>query len=196
MKAMFSSAFAESTQSVVTIHDTSSEAFNAFLCYLYSDHCPIEECPDSIGILELANRFGLSRLVSLCELKITKQVEVATADDITKADIDIIGILLASQLHGAKQLESFCLHFISSNYQPMKKRAEWEKLEGDNLKYVEDNQWPPKSYLDELSTYERATKGEEKIAPRVNKGRGMRKTNIKTPRSKKFVHITRSRNMY
>jgi Rho family protein len=140
LRAMFSSAFVESTQSTVLIQDVSSEAFSAFLKYIYTDHCPIEESPDSIGILELANRFNLPRLTTLCELKITKQVEVATADDIAKADIDIIGILLASQLHGAKQLEAFCLHFISSNYQPMKKREEWDKLEGHNLKYIEENQ--------------------------------------------------------
>jgi len=161
LSRMLNSMFIEATQPVITIQEATAEAFEAFLKYIYTDHCPIEDSPDSIGILELANRFGLTRLITLCELKITKQVEVATADDISKADIDIIGILLASQLHGAKQLEQFCLHFISSNYQPMKKRSEWSKLEGDNLKYIEENQWPPKSYLDELITYEKATKGDE-----------------------------------
>jgi len=160
LRAMFSSAFAESTQAIVPIHDVSQEAYSAFLKYIYTDHCPIEESPDSIGILELANRFNLPRLTTLCELKITKQIEVATADDIAKADIDIIGILLASQLHSAKQLEGFCLHFISSNYQPMKNRVEWVKLEGENLKYIEENQWPPKSYLEELAAYEKASKGD------------------------------------
>jgi Rho family protein len=164
LRAMFSSSFIEASQSTITIQDVSSEAFSAFLKYIYTDHCPIEETPDSIGILELSNRFNLRRLTSLCELKITKQVEVATKDDIAKADIDIIGILLASQLHTAKQLEGFCLHFISSNYQPMKNRLEWNKLDGQNLKYVEENQWPPKSYLEELVAYERAVKGEEEVS--------------------------------
>jgi len=150
MSAMLNSSFVESRLSTITINDVSSEAFSAFLQYIYTDHSPIEESPDSIGIIELANRFNLNRLTSLCELKITKQVEVATANDITKANIDIIGVLLASQLHSAKQLEGFCLHFISSNYQPMQKRSEWNKLEGENLKYIEENQWPPKSYLEEL----------------------------------------------
>jgi len=162
LRAMFSSSFVESTQTTVPIHESSQEAFSAFFKYIYTDHCPIEESPDSIGILELANRFNFPRLTTLCELKITKQVEVATADDITKADIDIIGILLAAQLHSAKQLEAFCLHFISSNYQPMMKRAEWEKLEGENLKYIEENQWPPKSYLEDLEKYEKATQGDSK----------------------------------
>jgi len=112
---------------------------------------------DSVGILALANEYGLPRLTSLCELYITKQVEIATTNDITNADIDVIGLLLGSQLYSAPQLEKFCFHFISSNYQPMKKREEFSKLIGDNLKYVEENQWPPKSYLEELDAYEKAT---------------------------------------
>jgi len=154
---MFSSRFSESKQSSSRIEDTSKAAFAAFLEFLYWDHCPIQECEDSVGILVLANRFNLSRLISLCELYITKQVEVATTDDITKAKIDVIGLLLCSQTHNAKQLEAFCKHFISSNYQPMRKRQEWNLLKGENLKFIEQNQWPPLSYLNELETYEKAT---------------------------------------
>jgi hypothetical protein len=29
-------------------------------------------------------------------------------------------------------------------------------LEGENLKWVEENQWPPKSYLKELEEYQKA----------------------------------------
>jgi len=164
MRTMFKSAFSESSQSVININDTSPEAFSAFLKYIYSDHSPILECEDSVGILSLANEYGLTRLITLCELYISKQVEVATANDISKADIDIIGLLLTSQLHNAPQLEKFCLHFISSNYQPMKKRDEWCNLKGENLKYVEENQWPPKSYLDEIEAYEKASgKGGEGV---------------------------------
>jgi len=157
MCSTYNSAFSESTPSVVTVPDASSEAFSAFLKFIYSDHAPILECKDSVGILDLANLFGLSRLITLCELYITKQVEVATTTDITKANIDVVGLLLSSQKHNAHQLEKFCFHFISSNYQPMKKKAEWCKLKGTNLKYVEENQWPPKSYLDELEAYEKAS---------------------------------------
>lgn len=37
----------------------------------------------------------------------------------------------------------------------MKKRAEWSKLTGKNLEYMEANQWPPLSYLKELEEYEK-----------------------------------------
>jgi Rho family protein len=77
-------------------------------------------------------------------------------DGIEKADIDVIGLLHYAQERNAMQLAAFCLHFISNNYQPMKKRPEWKTLDGDNLKYVEEHQWPPTKYLDELAKYEQA----------------------------------------
>ena len=58
--------------------------------YLYTDHSPIEET-DSIGIMVLANQYVVPRLMSLCELYVTKQVDKACAKSIADADIDIIG---------------------------------------------------------------------------------------------------------
>lgn len=58
--------------------------------YLYTDHSPIEEV-DSIGIMIIANQYVLPRLMSLCELYVTKQVDKACAKSIADADIDIIG---------------------------------------------------------------------------------------------------------
>ena len=64
----------------------------AFLEYLYTDHSPIEE-GDSVGILVLSNEYVMSRLTSLCELYITKEVDRATSKCIARANIDIIGKL-------------------------------------------------------------------------------------------------------
>lgn len=58
--------------------------------YLYTDHSPIEET-DSISVLVLANQYVLPRLMSLCELYITKLVDKACAKSIADADINIIG---------------------------------------------------------------------------------------------------------
>ena len=61
----------------------------AFLEYLYTDHSPIEE-GDSLGILELSNKYVMPRLMMLCELYISKEVERATRS-IAKADVDVVG---------------------------------------------------------------------------------------------------------
>eukprot|EP01129_Flabellula_baltica_P013675 TRINITY_DN639_c0_g1_i1.p1 TRINITY_DN639_c0_g1~~TRINITY_DN639_c0_g1_i1.p1 ORF type:complete len:692 (-),score=158.54 TRINITY_DN639_c0_g1_i1:21-2096(-) len=159
LSLMLSGGFREGIEQSIQIEDATKEVFEAFLEYIYSDHAPIQG-NDSVGIMMLANQYGLSRLVSLCELYISKEIETSTTNDITEADIDIIGILLLAQAANAKQLEAFCLHFISNNYEPMSKRPEWAMLEGENLEYIEEHRWPPVSYLEELETYEKAMKGD------------------------------------
>ena len=62
----------------------------AFLEYLYTDHSPIEE-GDSLGVLELSNKYVMPRLMMLCELYISKEVERATTESIAKADVDVVG---------------------------------------------------------------------------------------------------------
>jgi hypothetical protein len=57
---------------------------------LYTDHSPIEE-GDSLGILELSNKYVLPRLMALCELYISKKVEKATVRSIADADVDVVG---------------------------------------------------------------------------------------------------------
>ena len=43
----------------------------------------------------------------------------------------------------------------------MSKRAEFKTLEGENKAYVEEHQWPPKAYLEELAAYEKAMAGKD-----------------------------------
>jgi len=156
LATMFTSGFMESSKTAeLEIGDTSPEAFLAFLEFLYTSHSPIEDSEDSVGILELANRYGAPRLLSLCELYISKEVEIATRENIEKSEIDVIGLLMISQERNANQLAGFCLHFISTNFQPFKKRSEFKRLDGENLKHVEDHQWPPVSYLKALEDYEK-----------------------------------------
>lgn len=139
----------------IVISDTPHDTFLAMLEYLYTDHSPIEE-GDSMGILALANEYCIERLVTLCELYVSKMVDRAIAEGIEKAEINVVGLLLDSQQHNANQLAKFCLHFIASNFQPMKKRKEFSEIVGDNLKYIEEHQWPPISYLKDLEEYEKA----------------------------------------
>ena len=80
------------------ICDTSVETFTAFLEYLYSDHAPVEDV-DSVGLLQLADRYCVPRLVNLCELYIPKEVDRSVSKNIEKSDIDVIGLLHISQVH-------------------------------------------------------------------------------------------------
>ncbi|XP_064402041.1 rho-related protein racA-like isoform X2 [Halichondria panicea] len=165
MSAMLSGAFQESAANEISIPDIPLDTFVSFLEYLYTDHAPIEE-GDSMGILELANRYVMSRLMSLCELYISKHVERATKDSISKANVDIIGILLSSQLHNASQLSTWCLHFISSNYADFEENEQFLQLDQDNLSYVEEHRWPPyEAAMNEYKAKYLDTEGEESDDP-------------------------------
>lgn len=69
----------------------SLDTFLALLEYLYTDHSPIDE-GDAVGILALSNQYAVPRLMALCELYISKEVERLTADSIAHADLDVIGV--------------------------------------------------------------------------------------------------------
>jgi len=69
----------------------------AILEYLYTDHAPIEE-GDSLGIMILADRFCLPRLVTLCELYTTKKIDSIIQKRVADGTSDVINLLLTSQV--------------------------------------------------------------------------------------------------
>jgi len=148
-----------SADAAINISETDADTFLAALEYIYTDHSPIEDS-DMGELLVLANRLGLTRLVTLCELYISKAVDRAVADGIKKAiekgDIDIVGLLPLSQDFNAPQLEKFMKHFLATNFQPIQARPEFHELSEDNRKYLEEHQWPPVSYLKAIAEYEKA----------------------------------------
>lgn len=126
----------------------------AVLEYIYTAHAPVDE-GDTFGILILAHGFRLPRLLQFAELYGSKKIERATTVGIQRADIDVIGLLHMAQAHGASQLASFCRFFCASNVTAMEKRPEFASLDGENLHWIREHQWPPASYLASLEQYER-----------------------------------------
>ncbi|GFR84194.1 rho-related protein racA-like [Elysia marginata] len=165
MAAMFSGHFMESNPnqiSEIPIPTASLENFQALLEYLYTDHAPLEESNDLTGTLTLADENCQSRLVNLCELYISKEVDRACRDRIERAEIDVVGLLNMANIFNAKQLTTFCLHFISTNYDAFSKRKEFPNLEPEDRKYLEEHRWPPLSYMIEVEEFEKelAKRGE------------------------------------
>lgn len=157
MAAMFSGHFKEGDDRKtvrVNIPEASPDTFLALLEYLYTDHAPIED-GDSVGILVLADEYCIPRLSNLCELYISKEVDRHCTDKIRRADIDVVGLLNTAEMYHAKQLETFCLHFISTNYLSFQQRPEFVNLKSHHLKQVTEKRWPSLSYLQEVEEYEK-----------------------------------------
>ena len=153
-EAMLDGNFKESNERSVFINDVKSSVFETFLKFLYTSHADFDDLL-TLELLILSDRFRVERLLTWCEYRMSKIVEKACENQIEKSSMDVIGLLLISQKYNAKQLESFLLHFISTNYVAMKKRKEFKLLKDDNLKYIEKNRWPPKWYEDKCIQYEK-----------------------------------------
>jgi len=134
------------------------DTFLVILEFLYTSHLASafdQDDPKKLfNLLLESDKFRVPRLMSFCEYFFTKVVEKAVEESLQKADFDVIGLLETADRCKAEQLSKWCLHFISSNYGPMSKRPEFERLTGKNLEYVENNQWPPKSYHEKVKKYE------------------------------------------
>lgn len=165
--------------------DLGSACWATLLEYLYSGHavlgeqtCPAitskpneakDEAAADVGadddkelverataVLELACRLGLSRLITLSELHLTKLIDRAVRSSIANAGLDMIGLLLHSQvLDGTSQLNAWLLHFVASNYVCFRKNAEWQRLGAANTAHVEAHRWPPASYDRAVAGYEK-----------------------------------------
>lgn len=128
----------------------------SLVTYLYTDHCPIEELPERHDLLRAAHLLGETRLVSLCEVYISKEVGEAITDRIERSTADVIGLMHLAGECGAMQLKAFCMHFICTNFEPMSRRREWLTLSKEDKQHIEQHRWPPVRYLEELAEYERA----------------------------------------
>jgi hypothetical protein len=127
-------------------------------------HSPLRAC-----------RYGLRRLVTLCELRITKIVDRAVTHSIERSNLDVIGLLNFASAREATQLEAWCLHFIASNHGPMRRRPEWTSLSPRHLAHVTTHQWPPLSYLAAVDRYEEERERWSKARGQAAEGRAARR---------------------
>lgn len=142
----------------------------ALLEFLYTDHVSFNGVSrltagtpvDELQLLEVASRLKLLRLVSLCELQASKKVGDAISRSIKHSTLDVVGMLNVASSCGARQLEAFLLHFIASNYGPMRQRPEWSKMTLQHQRYCEEHQWPPASYLAAVKQFSRTAASNSK----------------------------------
>lgn len=59
------------------------------------------------------------------------------------------------QAHNAQQLSNWCLHFIATNYSIFESSPFFSLVQGTNKEYVEEQRWPPLSYINEIQEYEK-----------------------------------------
>eukprot|EP01105_Mastigella_eilhardi_P003620 TRINITY_DN1474_c0_g2_i1.p1 TRINITY_DN1474_c0_g2~~TRINITY_DN1474_c0_g2_i1.p1 ORF type:complete len:691 (+),score=143.95 TRINITY_DN1474_c0_g2_i1:81-2153(+) len=150
---------ATSSAEPVEIPDATKNGLTAVLEYIYTDHAPIDAADVQdlrSEVLELAHRFELPRLTTLAELYTSKAVEVATRESVSQCALGLCALLESAQVADAQQLLKFMQHYLCTNFGPVTKREDFKSLSSANRHYLEENQWPPKSYLKQVEEYEKA----------------------------------------
>ncbi len=157
--------FLESRQTEPEISNTTANAFEAFLFFLYTEHTVdgFDFSENLVEVLQLANYYNCARLISLTELYLSKFIERSTADNIVKNEsVELVELLnLASRIQ-APQLMAFLRHFFCVNFFAVSQRPDFGDLEKENKEFVEKNKWPPESYFDEVKRYEKEHSAWEK----------------------------------
>ncbi|CAG2237962.1 RHOBTB1_2 [Mytilus edulis] len=136
----------------IQLPDTCS--FLALLEFLYTDHAPICDV-NGIGLLLIADKYGISKLVNYCEIYIINMLDKLTKSSSDYAAQDIIDALLTAQACNAEQLTRWCFHHISTNYDKFQNTEQFSQLSDQTKKHIETNRWPPLSYLQDFERFKR-----------------------------------------
>ena len=81
----------------IQLPDTHLGSFLALLEFLYTDHAPICDVKGN-GLLLIADKYGISKLVNYCEIFIINQLDKLTESSRNNAVEDIIDALLMAQV--------------------------------------------------------------------------------------------------
>lgn len=138
------------------------QLFRLIIEYIYTEHVTGMEMMAQSGsvetlirLMEAASSYGLTRLTNLCELYLSKCVERDTAASIAHCTIDLPSILERAYAARANQLVDFILHWLCTNYEAVSKRQDiLDRLAPRHRLHLEANQWPPRSYIEQVERYE------------------------------------------
>ena len=138
---------------VVPLVDADLGVFLVLIEFIYSAHAPV--VADTEQILEAAHRFGLTRLITLCELQMSKNIDAAVADSIVGSAINVAEALNFAAAHDADQLVAFLRHFLASNFEPLSAAGLVDDVERDaDRDWIAEHRWPPLAYLEGVERYE------------------------------------------
>jgi transcription termination factor NusB len=143
--------------------DNDPRIFKMIMEYIYTEHvhcmptiATVANAAVLLDLLSVASRYGLSRLVNLCELYLSKTVETATAQSIQHCELDLVQVLLVADDARANQLVDFILHWFCTNYEAVSKRRDLiDRLTPRHQHHLETNKWPPQEYFDRIEQYQR-----------------------------------------
>nr|XP_046908328.1 rho-related BTB domain-containing protein 2-like isoform X2 [Dermatophagoides farinae] len=164
MEAMFKGDFRESLAQIIVFPNVAKDTFYSMLFYIYTDM--LVDCinhKNCLPLIELANRFCLTRLIGLIEECVVNELSCMCEKQKTDITPAVIRLLEPSQIHNADQLTEFCFHYITTHYNDIchNHTKLLRSLHPENQAYLNRNRWPPVWYLKELDYFERCVRERE-----------------------------------
>ena len=124
---------------------------------------------DCLGVIELADRLVLPRLVSLVEKAVIEQMTEVSGGG---GDLlwEALRLVQPCQVHNATQLSGWCLSYLAHNYNTVARRFP-KVLRGllpENQATLNLNRWPPIWYLKDYDLYQRMQTEHNKSEKQTN----------------------------
>ena len=124
-KAMLQANMKEKQSSVIDISDITPAVMSDLVTYLYTGAAP------NVGklakeLLNAANKYGLSRLFTMCENELRMKIKVT----------NVVDTLLLADLHNATNLKKACLVFMREHSADVHKTSRWQYLKDNRGKYA------------------------------------------------------------
>ena len=116
-KKMLESDMKEQRTNVIEISDVDQAVISDMLAYFYTGSAPHMDTLVK-ELLNVANKYELSQLFTMCEDKLKADTTVA----------NVIGLLILADMHSASYLKKACLNYIRHNSAAVRSSSQWEEL--------------------------------------------------------------------
>ncbi|XP_035294235.1 speckle-type POZ protein-like isoform X1, partial [Cricetulus griseus] len=120
-RAMFENDMEESRKNRVEILDLEPQVFKAMMEFIYTGKAPDLHSMAN-AVLAAADKYGLERLKVLCEDALCRDLSVENAAH----------TLFLADLHGAGQLKTKALDFITAHASEVSETSSWKKMVGSH----------------------------------------------------------------
>ena len=115
---MLSSSMKEGHENRINVTDTKPEVFQSILEFIYTDEIILKDIDLVISLLVEANKYGLTRLKSLCEHFLAKRIDQENV-------VEFLGI---ADTHEASELRRVCLDYAVIYFDVITKRKDFDQL--------------------------------------------------------------------
>lgn len=124
-QGMFSGNMRESTMDTIRLEHVRYPVFLSILQYLYTDSAviPLE---DAMELFEAADRFGIPRLMTMCQKRMLQSITVDNAAE----------IFHAADMHSATALRQKAKKYILSHFEEVSKSSSFEEMGRRNIDLV------------------------------------------------------------